>query len=170
MNAIVVVDNNWAIGRDGGLLFYLPTDMERFRKLTEGGTIIMGRRTLASFPNGQILPGRRSIVITRNASLVPPGSEVTPDPKGAVELTASEDPDSVWVIGGGSVYAALLSRCSRTYLTKVDTIAQGEPDTYFPDLDHLPGWEIEETGEPVTENGLTYRFVQYVNRNLLPRA
>ena len=167
MNAIVVVDNNWAIGREGGLLFNLPRDMERFRALTKGGTIIMGRRTLASFPDG-MLPDRRNIVITRNGNLVPPEAEVTPDPRGAVELAATDDPDKVWVIGGGSVYAALLSQCTRAYLTRVDTIAQGEPDTYFPNLDRLPGWEVEETGEPITESGVTYRFVQYINRNLVP--
>ena len=72
----------------------------------------------------------------------------------------------ILVIGGGSVYAALLSRCRRAYLTKVDTVAEGEPDTYFPNLDHLPGWEVESTSEPVTESGVTYRFVQYINHNL----
>lgn len=168
MNAIVIVDRNWAIGREGKLLFNLPADMERFRQLTAGGVIIMGRRTLNSFIEGRPLPDRRNIVVTRNADLVPPGLDVVPDTESAVEAVADVDPDRVWVIGGGSVYAALLSRCRRVYLTKVDTFADVEPDTYFPDLDHLPGWEIEETSEPITENGLTYRFIQYINRNLIP--
>lgn len=168
MNAIVVVDNNWAIGRNGGLLFNLPTDMQHFRDLTLHGTIIMGRRTLISFPGGHLLPDRRNIVITRNVDLVPPEAEVATDPMSALDLIEDDDPDHVWVIGGGSVYAALLSRCTRAYLTKVDTVAEGEPDTYFPNLDRLPGWEVESTSEPVTENGLTYRFVQYINRNLMP--
>lgn len=166
MNAIVLVDQIWAIGREGRLLFNLPTDMEYFKKLTEGGTIIMGRRTLNSFVEGRPLPNRRNIVVTRNADLVPPGIEVAPDADAALEAVANEDPEKVWVIGGGSVYAALLSRCRRAYVTKVETVAEGEPDTYFPDLDHLPGWEVEETSEPITENDLTFRFVRYVNRNL----
>lgn len=166
MNAIVVVDQMWAIGREGKLLFNLPADMERFKSLTVGGTIIMGRRSLNSFVEGKPLPGRRNIVVTRNADLVPPDVEVVPDTEAAVDAVAQDDPDKVWVIGGGSVYAALLSRCRRVYLTRVETVAEGEPDTYFPDLDHLPGWEVESTSEPMTENGLTFRFVQYINRNL----
>ena len=166
MNAIVVVDQIWAIGREGRLLFNLPADMERFKKLTEGGTIIMGRHTLNSFVEGRPLPNRRNIVVTRNGDLVPPDLEVVPDPEAAVEAVAGDDPEKVWVIGGGSVYAALLSRCRRVYLTRVETVAEGEPDTYFPDLDHHPGWEIESESEPMTDNGLTYRFMQYVNRNL----
>lgn len=166
MNAIVVVDQMWAIGREGKLLFNLPADMERFKSLTIGGTIIMGRRSLNSFVEGKPLPERRNIVVTRNADLVPPDVEVVPDTEAAVDAVAQDDPDKVWVIGGGSVYAALLSRCRRVYLTRVETVAEGEPDTYFPDLDHLPGWEVESTGEPMTENGLTFRFVQYINRNL----
>ncbi|MBQ9493896.1 MAG: dihydrofolate reductase [Oscillibacter sp.] len=169
MNAIVVVDQIWAIGREGKLLFDLPADMERFKKLTLNGTIIMGRRSLNAFVEGRPLPDRRNIVITRNADLVPPGVEVVPDPEAAVEAVADEDPDRVWVIGGGSVYAALLSRCGRAYLTRVETVAEGEPDTYFPDLDHLPGWEVERVSEPITENNLTFRFIEYINRNLIPK-
>ena len=170
MNAIVVVDQIWAIGREGKLLFQLPADMEHFKSLTAGGTIIMGRRSLNSFVEGKPLPDRRNIVVTRNADLVPPDVEVVPDTEAAVEAVANDDPDKVWVIGGGSVYAALLSRCRRVYLTRVETVAEGEPDTYFPDLDHLPGWEVESTGEPMTENGLTFRFIQYINRNLDPQS
>ena len=170
MNAIVVIDRNWAIGREGALLFNLPGDMKRFEELTEGGTIIMGRKTLNSFTEGRPLPNRRNIVITRNAGLVSPHVETVPLPEDALALTADADPDHIWVIGGGSVYAALLSHCRRAFLTKVDIVAEGEPDTYFPDLDHLPGWEVESETAPITENGLTYRFVQYINRNLLPAA
>ena len=169
MNAIVVVDQVWAIGREGALLFNLPGDMKRFRELTEGGVVIMGRKTLNSFPEGHPLPNRRNIVITRNTDdMLPEGVEMVSSPADALTLTAGENPDTVWLIGGGSVYAALLSNCQRTYLTKVETVAQGEPDTYFPNLDHLPGWEVESIGEPVTENGLTYRFIQYINRNYTP--
>ena len=166
MNAIVVVDRNWAIGREGGLLFSLPTDMKRFKELTKGGTVIMGRKTLESFPGRKLLSGRRNVVISRTTENIPPEASVVPDPAAAVEKTYAEDPDKVWVIGGGSVYAALLSQCRRVYLTKVDAVAEGEPDTYFPNLDHLSYWEVESAGDPVTENGVTYRFVQYINRNL----
>lgn len=162
MNAIVVVDANWAIGREGDLLFSLPTDMKRFRSLTVGGTVILGRKTLDSFPGGRPLPKRRNIVITRNTDFCREGAEIVSSTAAALELAAGTDPDQLWVIGGGSVYAALLSQCKRVYLTKVDAEAEGA-DTFFPNLDKLPGWEVEHTSEPVTEGGFTYHFVDYIN-------
>ena len=163
MNAIVVVDQNWAIGREGKLLFSLPTDMKRFRSLTLDGTVILGRKTLDSFPGGRPLPRRRNIVITRNVDFDREGIDIVASPEAAMELSGGDE--NLWVIGGGSVYAALLSRCKRAYLTKVEAAAQ-DADTFFPNLDKLPGWEITQTSEPVTENGVTYRFVDYVNTKL----
>lgn len=165
MNAIVVVDQNWAIGRDGDLLFSLPTDMKRFRALTMGGTVILGRKTLDSFPGGRPLPGRRNIVITHNVDFDRSGCEVAASPDAALELAAGSEDENLWIIGGGSTYTALLSRCKRVYLTKVEAEA-AEADTFFPNLDKLPGWEIEERGEPLTENGCTYRFLNYINTKL----
>ena len=71
----------------------------------------------------------------------------------------------MWVIGGGSIYNALLSRCRRVYLTQAG-VAAPDADTFFPNLDALPEWEIEHVSEPVTENGVTYRFVEYRNTAL----
>ncbi|MDD3346711.1 dihydrofolate reductase [Oscillibacter sp.] len=165
MNAIVVVDGNWAIGRDGGLLFSLPADMKRFRSLTLGGTVILGRKTLDSFPGGRPLPGRRNIVITHNVDFDRAGAEVVPSPDAALEAAREAPEDAKWVIGGSSVYTALLSRCKRVYLTKVDAAAEGA-DTFFPNLDKLPGWRIESAGEPLEENGYAYRFIDYINTKL----
>ncbi len=165
MNAIVVVDQNWAIGCNGDLLFSLPTDMKRFRSLTIGGTVILGRKTLDSFPGGRPLPKRRNIVITRNVDFDREGCEIAGSLQAALELAADTEDGKLWVIGGGSVYAALLSRCKRVYLTKVDAVAEGA-DTFFPNLDKLPGWKVEATSEPVEENGVTYRFVDYINTKL----
>ena len=122
MNAIVVVDENWGIGKEEGLLFSLPTDMKHFRSLTMGGTVIMGRRTLDSFPGGKPLKGRRNIVITRNHALHMEDVETVDSPEAALALVEGEDPEKVWVIGGGSVYTALVPHCKRVYLTKVDAI------------------------------------------------
>lgn len=165
MNAIVVTDKNWAIGRDGGLLFSLPTDMKRFRTLTMGGTVILGRRTLVSFPGGKPLPGRRNIVISHDGGLLIDHAEIAATPEEAASMTAGDDPDRIWVIGGGSIYAALLARCKRVYLTLVDAAVE-EPDTYFPNLDKLPGWEMVSSGEPMEENGLTFRFIDYINSRI----
>ena len=161
MNAIVVADRNWAIGRNNSLLFSLPGDMKHFRTLTSGGTVIMGRRTLDSFPGGRPLPKRRNIVITRDPDFCREGCEIVHSPEAALALAG--DGDDVWLIGGGSIYAALLNRCRRACVTRVDTAAP-EADVFFPDLDALPAWTVEHTGEPITENGLTYRFVDYIRR------
>jgi len=162
MNAIVVADQRWAIGLNGGLLFSLPTDMRRFRALTLNGTVIMGRLTLNSFPDGRPLTQRRNIVITRDFSSLPEGAEGAVSPEDAVALAGGAEAEDLWIIGGGSVYAALLSRCRRVYLTRVETQVQ-ESDTYFPNLDKLPNWEVESAGEPIEENGLKFRFIEYVN-------
>jgi len=165
MNAIVAVDSNWAIGRDNDLLFSLPTDMKRFRTLTSGGTVIMGRKTLDSFPGGKPLPNRRNIVITRNNEFTREGAEVVCSPDEALRLVKGTDSDKIWLIGGGSVYATMLKRCKRVYLTRIEADAT-DPDTFFPNLDKLPGWEVVSTSEPIVENGLTYRFIDYVNTTL----
>lgn len=165
MNAIVVVDRNWAIGRDGSLLFSLPADMKRFRSLTVGGTVILGRKTLDSFPGGKPLPQRRNIVISRNLDEAQAGCEVAASPEEALTLAGDQASDTIWIIGGGSTYTALLQRCRRVYLTYVDEEAE-DADTFFPNLDKLPGWEVEEEGEPLTENGHTYRFLTYRNARL----
>lgn len=163
MNAIVAVDATWAIGCQGDLLFSLPTDMRRFRTLTMGGTVILGRKTLDSFPGGKPLPKRRNIVITRNPDLTVEGAEIASGPEEALALAQGDE--NIWVIGGGSVYTALLSRCKRVYLTRVDQAAENA-DTFFPNLDKLPNWKVEKRSEPVEENGLTYRFIDYVNTAL----
>ena len=165
MNAIVVVDQNWAIGCNGDLLFSLPTDMKRFRALTLGGTVILGRKTLDSFPGGRPLPKRRNIVITRNVDFDREGCEIVSGTAAALEAAADTEADKLWVIGGGSVYTALLSKCKRVYLTKVDAAAE-DADTFFPNLDKLPGWEIEAVSDPVEEDGVTYRFIDYINTKL----
>ena len=165
MNAIVVVDQNWAIGRDNDLLFSLPTDMKRFRSLTLGGTVILGRRTLDSFPGGRPLPKRRNIVITHCPDFSREGAETVSSLAAMREATAGTPPDQLWVIGGGSIYAALLSQCARAYVTRVDAAAEGA-DSFFPNLDKLPGWTVRAVSEPGTENGLTYRFYDYVNTKL----
>ena len=161
MNAIVVADRNWAIGRNNGLLFSLPGDMKHFRTLTSGGTVIMGRRTLDSFPGGRPLPKRRNIVITRDPDFCREGCEIVHRPEEALALAG--DGDDVWLIGGGSIYAALLGRCRRASVTRVDSTVS-DADTFFPDLDARPEGAVEHAGEPITENGLTYRFVDYIRR------
>ena len=160
MNAIVVADQRWAIGHNGGLLFSLPTDMRRFRSLTMDGTVIMGHLTLNSFPEGKPLSRRRNIVITRDISSLPEGVEGATSPEKALTLAGGPETPDLWIIGGGSVYAALLSRCHRVYLTRVETKVE-ESDTFFPNLDKLPEWEITADSEEQTYFDITYHFLKY---------
>jgi len=165
MNAIVVTDRNWAIGKDNCLLFSLPTDMKHFRAMTLNGTVLMGRKTLESFPGGNPLPRRRNIVITREKCFSREGVEVVHCCKEAMAAVEGTDPDTVWVIGGGSVYTCTLSQCKRVILTRVDTVAE-DADTFFPNLDRLPNWKQVSASEPIEENGLTFRFLEYENTAL----
>lgn len=164
MNAIISVAQDWAIGKDNQLLFHLKEDMRRFRTLTSGGTVIMGRRTLETLPGGNPLPNRRNIVITHDKQFVLKGAEIAHSVEEALSLV-DVNADDVWVMGGGSVYASMLTRCKMVYLTRVDAVVPGA-DTYFPNLDKLSSWKIVSQSEPVTEDGLTYRYVEYLNQAL----
>ena len=113
MDAIVAVDARWGIGRDGGLLFRISADLRRFKALTMGHTVVMGRRTLQSLPGGRGLPGRRNLVLSRQGDLAPEGAEVFHEVQPMLDA-AGED---AFVIGGESVYRALLDRCGTAYVT-----------------------------------------------------
>ena len=165
MNAIVAVDANWGIGRGNELLFTLRGDLKRFREMTTGGTILLGRKTLETFPGGRPLPKRRNVVLTKSSHLEVEGATVVHTIEELLDSVKDEDPDSVFVVGGGTVYTALLPHCKRVYMTRVDATA-GDPDTYFPNLDKLPGWEVEKEEPPIVEDGISYRFVDYINKNI----
>lgn len=165
MNAYVVADQRWAFGRNGGLLFSLPADLERFHSLTRNGTVIMGPERLEFFTGGTPLPERRNIIVTRDPSVLPEGTEGVSTPEKALARAGGPEAENLWIIGGGSIYAALLSRCRRVYLTRVETRVE-ESDTFFPNLDKLPNWKMADQGEPMEEDGLKFRFYEYVNTNL----
>ena len=157
MDAIVSVTSDWAIGKDGGLLVPNRADMRRFVQLTRGCTVLMGRKTLESFPGGP-LKGRRNVVVSRQEGYAPEGVEVFPTPEAALEATSADE--KVWLIGGASIYQALLGRCERAYVTMNECVR--EADSWFPNLDESPDWEVEarEKGG-VTEAGVPFEFVTY---------
>lgn len=164
MNAILSAAQDWAIGKDNHLLFHLKEDMRRFRVLTTGGTVIMGRRTLESLPGKKPLPHRRNIVVTHDSQFTREGAEVAHCVDAALNMVDAAA-DDVWVIGGGSIYASLLSRCKKVFLTRVDAVVEGA-DTFFPNLDKLSCWKIVSQSEPIEEDGVSYRFFEYQNRNI----
>ena len=158
LKSIAAVSANWGIGKDGDLLFSLPTDMKFFRQTTAGGVVIMGRKTLESFPGGRPLPKRVNIVVTRNPDYSPEGAIVVHSVEEAV-VEAEKHEGEKFVIGGGEIYSKMLDKCGECLITKVQSIA--EADTFFPDLDAHPDWVLAEEGEEIEENGLKFRFTIY---------
>ncbi len=156
MNVIVAVDQNWAIGKDGDQLVYLSEDLKRFRALTAGHPVILGRKTLATFPGGRPLKGRRNLILSRNPDFNPEGAEVFPDVPSLL-AAASED---AFVIGGASVYEALLDRCDTAYVTRIEQ-AFPEADCWFPNLDQRPEWRVVEESLVLEEKEVKYHYVTY---------
>ena len=161
MNLIVAVDNNWGIGLGGTQTVVIPEDRRHFRELTDGSTVIVGRRTLLDFPGGNPLPGRRNIVLSRNAELEIDGATVAASLDELFKLIEELPPNKVFVIGGDSVFKMLLPYCTYAYVTKLD--ASPEADVFFPNLDELDGWELDQDGETKEYNGIQYAFVRYKN-------
>lgn len=157
MQAIVCASENWGIGRDGQLLFHLSADLKRFRALTLGKTVLLGSRTLATFPGGKPLPDRRCVVFTRGSDPIE-GAETAHTVDEALALAG----DDAIVIGGASIYTLLLPRCERVKVTKV--CAAPQADSFFPNLDTHPDWFVESESEWMEEDGLKFRFVDYVKK------
>lgn len=155
MNAIVAADENWGIGYQGDQLAYLKEDLKRFKALTTGHPVILGRKTLATFPSGRPLKGRKNLILSANPEFAPEGAQVF---RSLPELLAHAPADS-FVIGGGSVYAALLPYCERVYVTRLH--ARFPADVRFPDLDALPEWRVAEESGPLEQDGLVYHYVTY---------
>ena len=164
MNAIAAVSLDWGIGRENDLLFHIGEDMKRFRALTLGGTVIMGRKTLDSMPGGDPLPRRRNIVLTRQKEIARAGVETAASVEEVLSLVAGEDPEKVWVIGGGEIYRQMLPYCRLCYLTRV--YARPESDAFFPDLDTLPQWQVLRSGAIVSDGTLDYQCIVYINRQV----
>ncbi|MBQ9458550.1 MAG: dihydrofolate reductase [Oscillospiraceae bacterium] len=157
MEAIVCISENWGIGRDGKVLFELRDDRKRFRALTLGKTVLLGSRTLATFPEGKPLPDRRSIVFTRSADPIK-GAEVAHTVDDALRLAG----DDAIVIGGASIYTLLLPYCTRVRVTKV--FASPKADSFFPNLDTHPDWRVDTKSELMEENGLKFQYIDYVKK------
>jgi dihydrofolate reductase len=159
MKAILAADRNWAIGNKGKLLVSIPADMRFFRETTSGHVVIMGRKTLESMPMGRPLKNRTNIVLTRNKELSVPGAETAHDLEELSEILRKYQDRECFVIGGEQIYRLLLPQCDTVYVTKVDYAY--EADTWFPDLDQDPQWELAKESEEQTYFELTYTFRTY---------
>ena len=159
MDLIVAVYDDWGIGCEGDQPIALSADRKFFRKTTAGSTVIVGRKTVGSFPGQQPLPKRRNIVLTRQ-DIDLPGFEIAHSPEEAAAMC--KDDERIFVIGGGTVYRQMLPQCSRAIITKVHTTAPC--DTWFPNLDESPEWEMTEIIESGEENGIGYEMCIYVKK------
>ena len=159
MNAIVVVDENWNIGRDGGLLVHLPGDLKYFREKTYGKTVVVGRKTLESFPGAKPLPGRKNVVLTRNRDYRPDNCTVYHSKE---ELMKSLDKEDVFISGGEQIYRQFLNDCTGFYVTRI--CASFPADRSFPNLDERDDLEITWKSDMQEDNGIKYQFFKYMRK------
>lgn len=161
LSAIVAVCDDWGIGLDGGMVVENREDMRHFVARTTGHAVIMGRRTLESFPGGRPLKNRRNVVLTRDPSFSREGVEVVHGVDEALAAVSNED--EAWVIGGGAIYEQLLPHCECAVVTRNHCVRPC--DTFFPNLDADPTWEATETRVGgVTPEGVSFDFVTYEHR------
>lgn len=165
MNLIAAADRKWGIGREGGLLVHISRDLRYFSEMTTGRVIVLGRKTLESFPGGKPLPNRLNIVLTRRGDYDGRGALVVHSTEElAREISGRED--QVFVSGGGSIYRQLLPYCRYAYITQID--GEYGADTYMPDLDREAGWSRIRQGEWQEEKGVRFRFNVYENSDPQP--
>lgn len=163
MNLIAAADENWGIGKDGGLLMHLPGDMKYFRETTKGKVVVMGRRTLESFPGAKPLKNRINIVLTHNRAYYPEGVTVCHSVETALDLLKQYREEDIFIIGGGMIYREFLPYCDKAYITRIHHVF--DADTDFVNLDSEPDWELESAGEMNEYNGIKYEFRTYARRN-----
>lgn len=156
ISIIVATAHGGAIGRKGDLLFHISADLRRFKEITMGHPIVMGRKTFESFPKGP-LPGRENIVITRQSDYNREGITVVGSLSDAI--IAANDVDEVFVIGGGEIYREAINQASTLYLTEIDAEVE-DADTFFPAINREE-WQETEVGEWIEDErtGVRYRFV-----------
>lgn len=159
MKMIVAVDENWAIGYRGDLLVKIPADQQYFRNETMGKVIVMGRKTLESFPNGIPLAGRTNIVLSKKKDYRVKGATIVSSVEETLELLKQYNSDDVYIIGGESIYRAFLPYVETIYVTKIDYAY--EADTYFPDLTKEKEWRLTMESEEQTYFNLEYYFQVY---------
>ena len=159
MDLIVAVDEKWGIGKDGDLLQRISADMKYFRQMTTGNVLVMGRKTLESFPNKKPLPNRVNIVLTTNKNYEAEGVVLCHGLEDLPEVLKAYEDKQIFVAGGGTIYEQLLPQCETAYVTKIYNTYPA--DTVFPNLDAHPDWELAEKGEVQEENGVKFSFDIY---------
>ena len=159
MNRIVAVDNNWAIGYKNSLLVKIPRDQKLFQEMTTGKVVVMGRKTLESLPQKQPLQNRINIILSGNKAFKVKGATVVNSIEELLEELKKYNDNDIFIAGGESLYKQMLPYCDTAHVTKIDYEYQA--DTYCPDLDKMPEWEIVADSEEQTYFDLEYVFLKY---------
>ena len=159
MNLIAAVDKNWAIGRNNKLLVSIPDDMKFFRETTTGKVVVMGRKTLESFPGKKPLKNRVNIVLTSDNSYQVDGAVIVHDMDELHEELKKYNSQDIYVIGGESIYRQLLDECDVAHITKIDF--SYEAGAWFPNLDEKEEWVVTADSEEQTYFDLEYYFYKY---------
>jgi len=163
MNLIVAVDKNWAIGCNNKLLVSIPADMKFFRSETTGKVVVMGRKTLESFPGGMPLKNRVNIVLTSDPEYKVKDAVIVHNMEELQEELKKYPTEQVYVIGGESIYRQLLPMCDTAHVTKI--CHAYEADTWFPNLDEMEDWELTGESDEQTYFDLEYYFLRYERKN-----
>ena len=159
MNIIVAVDNNWAIGNKNELLIRIPNDQKHFREETLGKVVVLGRKTLQTFPQGLPLQGRTNIILSKDKNYKVKDAIVVHSTEELLAQLQQYNEEDVYIIGGESVYRQLLPYCNVVHVTKIDH--EYEADSYFPNLDANEDWEITADSDEQTYFDIAYQFLRY---------
>ena len=159
MNLIVAVDSNWAIGNKNELLIRIPNDMKHFREETAGNVVVLGRKTLETFPQGLPLKNRTNIILSKDKNYKVKDAIVVHSIKELLEELKNYPDESIYIIGGDSVYRQMLPYCDVAHVTKIEHAYQA--DSYFPNLDADPEWEITAESDEQTYFDIAYYFLKY---------
>lgn len=159
MNLIAAVDQNWGIGKNNQLLVRIPADTKFFRETTTGKVVVMGRKTLESFPNGQPLKNRVNIVLTHDPAYQMKDVIVVHSMEELKQQLKDYDSHDIYVIGGQSIYEQLLDDCDVAHITKIDFAY--DADAHFPNLDEREDWQITQDSEEQTYFDLIFHFYKY---------
>ena len=162
MNLIVAVDNNWAIGSKNELLIRIPNDHKHFREETTGKVVVLGRKTLETFPQGMPLKNRTNIILSKDPNYQVKDAIVVHSIEELLEELKKYDEESIYIIGGESIYKQLLDECDVAHITKIDFAY--EADAWFPNLDEKEAWVVTADSEEQTYFDLEFYFYKYERR------
>lgn len=159
MNLIVAVDENWAIGYKNELLIRIPADMKMFRQETTGKVVVLGRKTLETFPNAQPLKNRTNIILSARADYEVKDGIVVHSIEELLEELKNYADEDIYIIGGETIYRQMLPYCNVAHVTKIDR--SYEADAFFPNLDEEDGWIITAESDEQSYFDTTYSFMKY---------